>query len=94
MRGWRHGLLAVVLLCFLALTCAEAWHHHRDDAPDPHCGLCQVAAHQPLDFQPPTPSLPAAFLRVIYVLSLWQPRIRLLSFPLASYHSRAPPQAL
>ncbi|WHZ11304.1 MAG: hypothetical protein OJF60_001743 [Burkholderiaceae bacterium] len=93
-RGWRSTLLAAVLLCFLLLTCAEVWHHDRGNAPDPHCGLCQVAAHQPLDFQLPTPSLPVTFLRVIYVLSLWQPQIGWVSFPLAAYRSRAPPQAL
>jgi hypothetical protein len=94
MRCWRTGLLAVVLLCFLLLVSAEAWHHHRDSARDSHCGLCQVAAHQPLDFEPPTYCLPVTFLRLVHVLSVWQPRIRFVSSPLAGYRSRAPPQAL
>lgn len=93
LRRWRIALLPIVLLCFLALTTAEAWHHDKGGVPDPQCALCQVAAHQPLDLEPPPPTLPVAFLLVLYVLTPWQPRARIFFRPLAAYHSRAPPQA-
>jgi len=93
-RGWRLGLLAVVLLSFLALVSAEAWHRHDANVPEPQCALCQIAVHQPLDMQLSLGGLPLVLPHLLFVVDNWPSLTQIVSVEAATaYRSRAPPEA-
>ena len=92
-RGLRTLLVSLLLLCFVGLLAAEAFHHHKKLAEENQCSLCQVAAHQPFKATPPPAALIAVWVVLLYHITHWWVSAWIASNPRATYRSRAPPPA-
>ena len=66
-RGFR-WVAVLALLCTIGLYAAEASHHHKTEAGELHCPVCQVVAHGALDlFVPGIGSV--SYYRIPYLVA-------------------------
>jgi len=90
-RNLRPLIAVCAVLAFILLQVIESTHHHKSEAAQDACAVCQVIAHQPIELIPAIAAPIAALLFLLFTLLQSKPVFLLLQADQAAYHSRAPP---